>query len=129
MDEELLEKAKKASENAYAPYSKFKVGAALLTSEGIFTGCNVENISYSATMCAERVAIFNAISNGSPEFEAICIYHPGNKMPYPCGSCLQVLSEFVFDLGFPVYVANDYNIEEYTLEELLPVRFEGELNV
>ena len=129
MDEELLERAKEAANMAYAPYSKFKVGAALLTSNGIYTGCNIENISYSATMCAERVAIFNAISDGSMEFEGILVYHPGDKMPYPCGSCLQVLSEFVVDLGFPVYVANDYKIEEYTLEELLPVKFEGELNV
>lgn len=127
--EELLAKAKEAILKAYAPYSNFKVGAALATSGGIFIGANIENISYSATMCAERVAIFNAVSNGEMEFEAICVYHNGEQMPYPCGSCLQVLSEFVVAEDFVVYVANDYKVEQYTLAQLLPVKFEGDLDV
>ncbi len=127
--EELLAKAKEAIHKSYAPYSNFKVGASLLTSGGIFTGANIENISYSATMCAERVAVFNAISNGEMEFEAICVYHNGEQMPYPCGSCLQVLSEFVVAEDFTIYVANDYKVEQYTLAQLLPVKFEGDLDV
>ena len=129
IDEELLYCAKEAIKNSYAPYSNFKVGASLLTASGIYTGANIENISYSATMCAERVAVFNAVSNGEMEFEAICVYHNGDKLPYPCGSCLQVLSEFVVNDDFTVYVANDYEVKEYTLQELLPIKFEGDLDV
>ena len=127
--DELLDRAKHALTKAYAPYSNFKVGASLLTTGGIFTGCNIENISYSATMCAERVAIFNAVSCGEMEFEALLVYHNGSKMPYPCGSCLQVLSEFVVAEDFIIYVANDYKVEQYTLSQLLPVKFEGDLDV
>lgn len=122
----LIEEAKKALKNSYSPYSNFKVGASVLTSSGnIYRGTNIENISYSATMCAERVAIFNAVSNGEMEFDAIAIYHNGDSLPYPCGMCLQVLSEFVISDDFMVYVANDKEVESYTLKQLLPVKFGG----
>lgn len=90
----LYQEAIKASEKSYSPYSKFKVGAALLTSDGkIFTGCNIENISFSLTVCAERSAIFKAVSEGITDFEAIAVY--GSENPcIPCGACLQVMSEF-----------------------------------
>ncbi len=89
---ELYEKAKKVSENAYAPYSNYKVGAALRTKNGkIFTGCNVENSSYGLTNCAERNAIFKAISEGESEFEEMIIYVKSGNIPTPCGACRQVI--------------------------------------
>ncbi len=126
---ELIESAKSVSLNSYSPYSNYKVGAALLTSDGeIFTGTNVENISFSATTCAERIAIFSAVSQGYTEFEAIAVYHDGD-LPYPCGVCLQVLSEFVLNDDFKIYVANEDEFEQYTLSDLLPLKFKGEFNV
>jgi len=93
--EELISLAKKACSNAYAPYSKFNVGAALLTKNGkIFTGSNIENASYGATVCAERVAIFKAVSEGEREFESIAIYTNADKLSFPCGICRQVMIEF-----------------------------------
>ena len=118
----LIDLAKKASKKAYAPYSMFKVGAALLTKDGkIFTGCNIENGSYSLTMCAERVAIFKAVSEGHREFEAMAIYAEG-KMPYPCGACRQVIAEFV-DKKFLFIISNGDKVETYTLGDLLPFTF------
>lgn len=129
---DLVESARLASLNSYSPYSGYKVGAALLTAEGeIFTGTNIENISYSATMCAERTAIFNAVGMGYTDFVAIAVYHSGeDDLPYPCGVCLQVMSEFTGDNSdFVIYAANDVITEEYLLEDLLPVRFKGVFNV
>ncbi|MGQ4892117.1 MAG: cytidine deaminase [Candidatus Njordarchaeia archaeon] len=120
--DELVEYAKKASENAYAPYSKFRVGAALLTKDGkVFTGCNIENASYGLTICAERVALFKAVSEGYREFEAIAIYAEKN-MPYPCGACRQVLAEFV-DKKFLFIISDGEHVETYTFAELLPHSF------
>ncbi len=91
----LLEQSVKAYKNSYSPYSHFQVGAALLTKSGeVFLGCNIENASYSATVCAERTAVFKAVSDGFCDFEAIAISCSGEDFPYPCGVCLQVLSEF-----------------------------------
>lgn len=120
MDQNLLiKKAKQASLNAYAPYSGFKVGAALLTKSGkIFTGCNVENSSYSLTNCAERTAIFNAISAGEKEFSEIVIYVNSNKLFTPCGACRQVLSEFSPEMKITI-ISNQKTFET-GLEELLP---------
>ena len=96
---ELLQMAKKASKNAYAPYSNFHVGAAVQTKSGkIFTGCNVENASYGATVCAERIAIFKAVSEGESELMAIAIFVDSDKLFPPCGMCRQVMSEFSSDL-------------------------------
>lgn len=119
---ELIKRAIKASENAYAPYSEYKVGAALLTKNGkIYEGANIENASYSPTVCAERVAIFKAVFEKEREFEALAVF--GKNTAYPCGVCRQVLSEFCSpDLKIFV-VKDEENFEETTLGELLPKSF------
>ena len=121
----LIEKAYEALKNAYAPYSGFRVGAALLCKSGkIYTGCNVENASYGATICAERVAISKAVCDGEDDFTAICIVSDPNKGPcYPCGICRQVMSELC-DKDFKVIVAESTDdFEEHTLGSLLPYSF------
>lgn len=132
MREELIRRALKARENAYVPYSRYAVGAALLTGEGeIFTGCNVENASYGATNCAERTAFFKAVSEGKRRFTAIAVAgglegQQPQDYAYPCGICRQVMQEFGGD-DFRVIVAKsatDY--KEYRLDELLPFGFGGE---
>ena len=117
---DLISCAKNAMENAYAPYSKFKVGAAVLACGRIYEGCNVENASYGLTICAERVAIFKAISEGCRDIQKVAIY--ADKMPYPCGACLQVMAEFCGD-DCEIIVASADKIEKYRLGELLPKRF------
>lgn len=95
----LISKAKEALKHAYTPYSKFRVGAAVLTEKGkIFHGCNIENASYGLTVCAERVAIFNAIASGERHFKTMAITASGKSPAYPCGACLQVLAEFAPEL-------------------------------
>ena len=126
MEEELLDRlvdaATEASTHSYSPYSEFSVGAAVLTSSGkIYSGANIENSSYGATMCAERVAVFKAISEGENRIEAIAIYTNAASLAFPCGMCLQVLSEFAEDI--PVVLAGDCGMREYRLSELLPHRF------
>ena len=124
----LINAAKTAMENAYAPYSGFRVGAALLCADGsVYTGCNVENAAYGATNCAERTAIFKAVSEGKRDFTAIAICggkegHITHICP-PCGTCRQVMGEFCGD-DFAVYLQGEEgNIQKYTLGELLPSRF------
>lgn len=91
----LMYKAKEASKNSYSPFSGFAVGAAVLTDDGeIYQGCNVENSSFGLTICAERCAIFKAISNGKKEIIAVAIYSPNTNSCYPCGACRQVMYEF-----------------------------------
>ncbi|MDD4371201.1 MAG: cytidine deaminase [Anaerostipes sp.] len=120
---ELLESAKHAKENAYAPYSNFKVGAAVLTKTGeVFTGCNIENSSYGATICAERVAIGNAVSSGHVGLEMIAIASSGVKTVYPCGICRQVMNEF--NQNMIILCESETGFEEYTLPELLPKGFD-----
>ncbi len=128
--ENLVEMALEARMLSYAPYSKFKVGAALLGSNGVvYMGCNVENASYSATNCAERTAIFSAVSEGQREFEAIAIVGgpaDASELEFcaPCGVCRQVIREFCNPETFEVILArsvNDYKV--FTLEELLPMSF------
>jgi cytidine deaminase len=93
--EKLMEKAKKVRKNAYAPYSGFKVGSAVLTNDGkIFTGCNIENASFGLSVCAERIALFKAISMGYKDFQAIAIICNSEKPCTPCGACRQVMIEF-----------------------------------
>lgn len=120
---ELVRLAKKAMENAYVPYSKFRVGAALLTKDNrVFTGCNIENASFGGTNCAERTAFFKSISEGNKAFKKIAIISDSEDFTYPCGICRQVLSEFGLDIE--VIVSN--NKEEYRvhkLSELLPHAF------
>lgn len=130
--EKLIQAALDARKNAYVPYSHYQVGAALLTAEGeIYTGCNIENASYGATNCAERTAVFKAVSEGRRKFSAIVIAGGmENRDPvdyaYPCGICRQVLREFGGE-DFRVIVAKspeDYR--EFRLDELLPRGFGGD---
>ena len=119
---ELYALAKKVRENAYAPYSGFKVGAALFSESGkIYVGCNVENASYGLTICAERAAIYNAISRGERAFKAIVICSDETNPVPPCGACLQVMAEFG---DFDVF---SFNLEgkflQMRLSDLLPYTF------
>ena len=121
-DYELIQIAKLASENAYAPYSEFYVGAALLTEDGqVFKGCNIENASYGATNCAERTAIFKAVSEGYRTFSKIAVIARDGSTAYPCGICLQVMQEFM--PNGVVVLEQDGEIVSYTLKELLPKGF------
>ncbi len=122
---ELLQQALSARRNAYAPYSHFQVGAVLVTAEGqYFSGCNIENASYSLTVCAERSAIFGAVSAGFRQFRKIAIVggmteeDARTQSCPPCGACLQVLAEFC-PPEFPVVLAD----REYQLREFLPRQF------
>ncbi len=124
---ELLEKAKEASKNTYSPYSKFPVGACVVTPSGkTFIGTNVENASFGATICAERSAIMNMVVNGEREIEAIAIYGPKMKMCAPCGICRQVIAEFKLKNGTThiVLEGEDGEPKAFTLEEILPLGFE-----
>lgn len=125
--QKLMNEAKHAREKAYAPYSKFSVGAALLTKSGkIFHGCNIENASFSMTNCAERTAIFKAVSEGETEFEAIAIIADTKNPVSPCGACRQVMAEFCSP-EMPVYLANlQGKIQKTTVKQLLPSAFNSE---
>lgn len=129
---QLIQTALKARETAYAPYSGYAVGAALLTKDGkIYTGCNVENASFGATNCAERTAFFKAVSEGEREFSAIAI--AGGKSggevsdyAYPCGLCRQVMQEFC-EADFQILVVTvNGEFKEHTLAEMLPYGFGGD---
>jgi len=123
-EKELIEKAKKARLKAYAPYSGFKVGAALLTRSGkVHTGANVENSTFSLTVCAERVAVFKAVARGDKDFAKIVVVADKGLPITPCGACRQVLSEFAKDLKI-VCTNLQGKIERYSLKELLPEAFE-----
>ena len=126
--EELICRAKGAMENAYAPYSGYKVGAALLAKNGsVYTGCNIENSAFSPTICAERTAFAKAVSEGCREFSAIAICGGRDGIITglfpPCGVCRQVMAEFC-DEAFPVYLATPTGIEAMTLGQLLPHSFQ-----
>ena len=128
--EELLSLAARARESAYAPYSGFAVGAALLATDGtVYTGCNIENAAFTSTVCAERVAVFRAVADGKRDFSAIAVV--GGKAGEragrctPCGVCRQVLAEFC-DPEMDVICANKYGeYRAFTLGELLPFSFTG----
>lgn len=121
-NKELIKKAIEAQKNAYVPYSHFHVGAALLTEDGeLYTGCNIENASYTPTVCAERTAIFKAVSEGHKKIKTIAIV--GDSDPtYPCGVCRQVIREFGMNAEIIIAKSPD-NYKTYTLEELLPYSF------
>ncbi|QBG35013.1 cytidine deaminase [Litorilituus sediminis] len=116
--------AKHAYQNAYAPYSKFHVGAAALTAQGnIVSGCNVENASYGLTVCAERNCIGHGVVNGERDFKLIVIYTEQDKLTPPCGACRQVIAEF-FQQSAPVLAVNHKNErQEWTVSQLLPDAF------
>ena len=126
---ELISQALSARENAYAPYSGFMVGAALLCKDGtVYTGCNIENAAFTPTNCAERTAFFKAVSEGVKDFQAICVVggKAGVLTEYaaPCGVCRQVMMEFCNPETFQVILAVDKeHYDVYTLKELLPLGF------
>jgi cytidine deaminase len=123
----LIDCARRARENAYAPYSNFKVGAALLAGNGrVFTGCNVENATYGLTVCAERVALWKAISEGEREFSAIAVVSTSDPPASPCGACRQLLWEFCGDIE--VTVANIAGVSRsYRMAQLFPHPFDRRL--
>ena len=131
-NKELVMEALKARKQSYCPYSGFAVGAALLCEDGtVFRGCNIENAAYSATNCAERTAIFRAVSEGNMRFRAIAIVggskesEPEDFCP-PCGVCRQVMTEFCDPATFRIVLMNGAGeIREYLLKELLPLGFTG----
>ena len=130
---ELLARAHTARKAAYAPYSGFSVGAALLARDGrIFCGCNVENAAYTPTCCAERVALFTAVAAGVREFSAIAVVGGADEEAaktrpcYPCGVCRQALSEFSGGGALAVYLENGEEGVTYTLSELLPHSFDAD---
>lgn len=120
---ELIAAAFEARQKAYAPYSKYRVGAALLGESGrIYTGCNVENASYGATICAERVAVVKAVSEGETSFLALAVVVDGKKPGSPCGICRQFLAEFGTDLRL-ILLNLDGDKVETTLDKYLPAAF------
>ena len=128
-ERELLDLAVTARERAYAPYSGFRVGAALLSGMGrVYLGCNIENAAYSATVCAERVALFRAVSEGERDFSALAIAGGAdalNPACPPCGVCRQALSEFC-PPDMPVILGDAEHLTVYRLSELLPLGFSGQ---
>lgn len=123
--EQLIKAAIEAKEHAYAPYSNFRVGAALLTKGGkVYQGCNIENAAYSPTNCAERTAFFKAVYEGEREFEAIAINGDGDDYLFPCGVCRQVMAEFCDPDTFLIYVSKKNGAyQKYTLAKLFPGAF------
>lgn len=124
---ELIALAREAMDNAYAPYSGYRVGAVAFTeTEDAYTGCNVENASYGLTVCAERVAIWKAVSEGADQIVALVIAVEDAEMPRPCGACLQVMAEFLPEgqaLQI-VTVRGDGSYESLTLDDYLPMPFQ-----
>lgn len=122
----LLKKARESMHKAYAPYSRFKVGAAVLTkSKKIYTGCNIENASYGATNCAERTAVFKAVSEGETEIMAIAVVSSSQTYTYPCGICRQVISEFMTDGDF-IFENSQGEVKILPLKEIFPYSFTKE---
>ena len=130
--EKLITQAIGARKKAYAPYSGFHVGAALLSAQGrVYPGCNIENASYGATVCAERVAFFRAVQEGERDFNAIAIIGgPGGEEPvdyaYPCGMCRQVMTEFASGDFVIITAKDEKHFECHTLKELMPYGFGGD---
>lgn len=126
-DKELMVAANEARKFAYTPYSHFKVGAALLTKSGkLYTGCNIENSSYTPTVCAERTAVFKAVSEGESDFAVIAVVGGKEENPLefcsPCGVCRQVLAEFC-GADFRILLGNSEKFQSYTVDEILPFSF------
>src|SRR5215470_12780920 len=125
-DEELIALAEEAREAAHAPYSKFDVGAALLTSDGkIYTGCNIENSTYSLTMCAERVAIFKAVSEGSREIVKIAVDADTENLTPPCGCCRQMIWEFASEETTVIMANLSGDVLKCEVKDLLPKAFDA----
>jgi cytidine deaminase len=125
MNDPLLDAALAARQHAFAPYSKFQVGAAIEDSAGrIYTGCNVENATYGLTVCAERVAVFKAISEGVREFRRVAVAADTDSLTPPCGACRQILWEFCGDVEI-VLVNPRGKIETYRMRDLFPKPFDA----
>jgi cytidine deaminase len=125
-DEELIERARVARESAHAPYSNFEVGAALLASDGrIFTGCNIENSTYGLTMCAERVAIFKAVSEGAREFVKVAIVADHLNLTPPCGCCRQMIWEFSADETVVILANLTGDVQKFEIKEIFPNAFDS----
>ena len=124
----LIKEAMEAKKMAYAPYSHFRVGAALLTKSGkVYRGCNIENAAFTPTNCAERTAFFKALSEGEKEFQAIAINGDADDYLFPCGVCRQVMVEFCDLKTFEVIVAiNEKDYKVFTVEQLMPGVFNAE---
>lgn len=124
-EKELIEAAREVRENAHAPFSNFKVGAALMTKNGkIYTGCNIENATYGLTICAERNAVFKAISEGEKDFETISVVADTDELTPPCGACRQIIWELCGDV--PVILANlNGDSETVMMKELFPRAFDA----
>ncbi|MRX71303.1 cytidine deaminase [Bacillus lacus] len=125
--EKLIQEAKTAREAAYVPYSKFQVGAALLTKDGtVYRGCNIENAAYSMCNCAERTALFKAYSEGEKNFTAMAVVADTSRPVPPCGACRQVISELC-PKDMKIFLTNlNGDVEELSVEELLPGAFSAE---
>ncbi|HZW72958.1 MAG TPA: cytidine deaminase [Caldimonas sp.] len=121
--DELKRRARDATAHAYAPYSRFPVGAAVLADGAMHSAANVENASYGLSVCAERNAIFQAVSHGARRIEAICIHTPTGAPVTPCGACLQVIREFAPDALIVCCTDDDAAERRYRLSELLPAAF------
>lgn len=120
----LIEKAKEAAKTSYSPFSKFAVGAAVMMSNGqIYTGCNIENSSFGMTICAERCAIFKAVSEGQKEILAVAIYSPNADDCYPCGACRQVMYEFQGENEIVVITEHENQPVPRMLSDFLPYGF------
>lgn len=122
-NQELLDRAKEGMKHSYAPYSNFNVGAALLCRDGtVFTGCNIENASYGAAICAERTAMTKAISEGHTDFERIAVVCSSGSYAYPCGICRQFMAEFMLE-GSVVLEDKEEGVKEFLVAEMLPGAF------
>ncbi len=120
----LMNKARDASKMSYSPFSKFAVGAAVLAKSGtIYTGCNIENSSFGMTICAERCAIFKAISEGEKEISAVAIYSPNEDNCYPCGACRQVMFEFQGEDEILIITENNSALNIRKMSDFLPFGF------
>ncbi len=120
----LMDKAREASKMSYSPFSKFAVGAAVLAKSGkIYAGCNIENSSFGMTICAERCAIFKAVSEGEKEILAVAIYSPNEDDCYPCGACRQVMYEFQGEEEISIITDNKSNLNIRKMSDFLPYGF------
>ncbi len=125
-DDELVEMAKEARLAAHAPYSNFEVGAVLLTSDGrVYTGCNIENSTYSLTMCAERVAVFKAVSEGAKKIVKIAVVADHEKLTPPCGCCRQMIWEFSVEETEVILSNLSGKVQKFPIKELFPRAFDS----
>lgn len=121
--DKLIEAARKAKKNSYSPYSRYRVGSAVLTTDGkIYTGCNIENSSFSLTICAERTALFKAVSDGKKKFKAIVVSSDNEEFAFPCGACRQVISELAGDVDI-ILTNGKKNLKKFKTSDLLPYPF------